>query len=485
MHLRGRTAPVAGGAGDDWRHLTMLLRRGLEDKSLVFIVILAVLAVLTITAFVLVVLAKRRRRQRRGQKSKGQAHGVFDNALSFWQPNGSRYEQASGDDVTDSQSQSLRLDPTPSRPSGDAERRRTSQANNASSNSAAAGATAGAAVGASVDRNTSVRSIMTLPAYRQTAATNEQVLGREGERGGVDVIIDYPTAEDEEALREEEMDTLYQIRVARRRQIEEREDLRRQRDEARRRNDGGALADIRARSRAASNTSQLDGLRREVGRIQENRQRSVSSVSYADLGVARHDGTRIRTNSNESESMGLLSDAASITMSNRSGAPSPALHRRERSASSLVSVDSDFAPPTLAWLRRESPPNLRRLASDGERAGSSPELVEADLGEEAMPPPEYEDVSLDDGDGLTRSTTPLHEPPPDYPGPYRSASRGSERRPLAAAAAAAANPEPEEDGLRTPRTTRGVGGAPQLPSLRISRLPAIVIEPSKSPGAAG
>ncbi|POR35808.1 Uncharacterized protein TPAR_04024 [Tolypocladium paradoxum] len=470
MHLRARTAPVAGGAGHDWRHPAILLRRRLDDRNLAFVIIIAVLVVLSITVFVLVAFAKRRRRQRRGQKSEDQAHGVFDNVLSFWQPNASRYEQASGDDVVDGQRQSVRLDQTPSRESRDAERRRISLVNNTSSNSGAAVATAGAAV----DRNTSVRSIMTLPAYRQTAATNEQVLGREGERGGVDVIIDYPTAEDDEALREEEMDTLYQIRVERRRQIEEREELRRQRDAARRRNDGGALADIRARARAASNNSQLDGLRREVGRIQENRQRSVSSVSYADLGVARHDGTRIRANSNESERVGLLSDAASIAVSNRSGAPSPALHRREPSASSLVSVDSDFLPPTLARPRRASQPNSSRLSSGGEGAGSSPELVEADLGEETMPPPEYEDVSLD-SDELMRSTTPLHDPPPDYPGPYRSASQRSERRPLAASAA---DPEPEQDASRTPRTTRGVGGVPQLPSLRISRLPAIVIEPS-------
>ncbi|PNY24877.1 Uncharacterized protein TCAP_05157 [Tolypocladium capitatum] len=449
MHTRGRTA-------------TILLRRRLNDKSVAFIVILTILVVLAITAFLLVAFAKRRRRQRRRQKSKRQARGIFNNILSFWRPKGSRYEQASGDDVTtNGQRQSLRLDPTPSRPSHDAERRRTSQVINTR------------VVGAAVDRNMSVRSIMTLPAYRQTAATHEQVLGREGERGGVDVIIDCPTAEVEESLREEEMDTLYQIRVARRRQIEEQEELRRLRDEARRRNDGGALADIRARSRAASNTGQLDDLRREMGRIQECRQRSVSSVSYADLGVARHDGTRIRA-SNEIEGMGLLSDAASIAISNRSGAPSPALHRRERSASSLASVDSDFPPPTLARPRIESRPNLSRLSSGGERAGSSPELVEADLGVETMPPPEYEDVSLDDSDEPVRSTTPPHDPPPNYPGSCRSESQRSVRRPSVATAADA---EPGEDGSRTLRVTRGVGGVPQLPSLRISSLPAIVIEP--------
>lgn len=81
------------------------------------------------------------------------------------------------------------------------------------------------------------------------------------------------------------------------------------------------------------------------------------------------------------------------------------------------------------------------------------------MGDETMPPPEYDDVALDDDDDeLSQSTTtPPHHPPPGYSGPYRPAQtqRG-------------------ETGAQ--RTGRGVGGAPQLPSLRISRLPAIVIE---------
>jgi hypothetical protein len=54
------------------------------------------------------------------------------------------------------------------------------------------------------DRNTSVRSVMTLPAYRQKATDTEQVLGREGERDGIDVVVEFPTAEDEEAMRDDE-----------------------------------------------------------------------------------------------------------------------------------------------------------------------------------------------------------------------------------------------------------------------------------------
>ncbi|KAJ6443086.1 growth arrest and DNA-damage-inducible proteins-interacting protein 1 domain-containing protein [Purpureocillium lavendulum] len=316
---------------------------------------------------------------------------------------------------------------------------------------------------------------MTLPVYRQTASNNEQVLGREGDRDGVDVIVDLPTAEEDEALREEEMETIYQIRQTRRAQVAQRENLRQQRREARSRNDSGALADLRARSRAASNNSQIDDLRREVGRIQESRQRSVSSVSYADLGVARHDGTRLRASSNDSERMGLLSDAASIAVSQRSGAPSPALHRREQSAGSFVSVESDFPPSIRSRSRAGSRPDTPRLSGGGGAlAGSSPELVEADLGVEDMPPPEYEDVALDETDEPGRSTTPLHGPPPDYPGPYRSASLRSEQAPTST------NPEAEEGGDQASPTGRGVGGIPQLPSLRISRLPEIVIEPSSA-----
>ena len=77
-----------------------------------------------------------------------------------------------------------------------------------------------------VNRNTSIRSIVTLPPYRQSALHTERVLGREGERDGVDVIVDLPTEEDHEAQREDEMEALYQIRQTRRQQIAERDELR-------------------------------------------------------------------------------------------------------------------------------------------------------------------------------------------------------------------------------------------------------------------
>jgi hypothetical protein len=73
---------------------------------------------------------------------------------------------------------------------------------------------------AGVDRNTSVRSVMTLPAYSRSVRENERVLGREGERAGMDNVVELPeTAEDEESQRNDEMESLYQIRLARRAEV--------------------------------------------------------------------------------------------------------------------------------------------------------------------------------------------------------------------------------------------------------------------------
>jgi hypothetical protein len=279
-------------------------------------------------------------------------------------------------------------------------------------------------------------------------------------------------------LREREMSTLYQIREARRRAQIEREEHRRQREEAAARNDSAALRELRAnRPRGNSNREQIREMREEVERIKENRQRSVSSVSYAGLGITHHDGSRVRANSNESERMGLLSDAASMAATSRAGASSPQpSHLRGRSASSIISLDSDMPSPGLTRTNG-SGSNTPRASIGGTRAGSSPELVEADLGDEIMRPPEYEDVPLDGddrGSPFDRSTTPLHEPPPDYPGPYRSNSQTSAHLP-------ALEPEAQQgsnDSSR--RSSRGVGGTPQLPSLRLGRLPSIVIEPSSA-----
>lgn len=409
---------------------------------------------------------------------------------------------------------------------------------------ASASAAAAAAGDSGVDRNTSVRSVLTLPAYRIQPTDTEQVLGREGERDGIDVVVELPTAEADEAMREEEMDALYQIRMTRRRQVAEREERRRRRREARDRNDRVALQEL-APPAPGANTAEVEELRREHERIKATRQRAVSSVSYHDVGIARHDGTRIRANSTESERVGLLSDAASIAASasgttttstnTTATGPSSLLHRRDYSRSSALSIDTAHSvggePPgspglatagshyslhSQARSRANSGPNTPRLSGITTRRGSIiPDRAgaeEADLGDADMPPhspPGYDDVSLDDGasannnnnnngngNGSSGSTialtpvnsggsganSPYNEPPPDYPGwPTRTRNnRLSAHMADLAAGVEEQEQEREREQHGERRGSRGVGGIPQLPSLRLSRLPQIVIEPSSA-----
>ncbi|KAI0444428.1 hypothetical protein F4803DRAFT_256731 [Xylaria telfairii] len=344
-----------------------------------------------------------------------------------------------------------------------------------------------------IDRNTSIRSIMTLPKYTNTANDDEQVLGRAGERDGIDVILELPSDEQHEALRDEEMEAMYQIRLVRRQQNLEREERRHLAQQARERGDTAALEELRARRRAGNEDTTIDELREAQVEIRTRRERAVSSVSYHDLGVARHDGSRIRANSTESERVGLLSDAASIALSTRSPSalshrrvsdigniavdtrsPSAQSHHRMHSVSSVLSLDNngDISPRSGATT-----PQLG--SSSHTRAGSSPEIItEADLGDSDMPPPDYEDVSLDDA--RSGATTPMfHDPPPDYSG-YGHGNHENESGDLA-------SPTDDDRSRRSShRSSRGVGGAPQLPSLRIRELPQIVIEPSTAhPGETG
>ena len=362
---------------------------------------------------------------------------------------------------------------------------------------------------AGVDRNTSVRSVMTLPAYHQTAMHNEQVLGREGDRGGIDVVLEFPeTVDAEEQRREEEMEALYQVRLARRRENEEREERRRLRREARERGDYVALREIAARAREAtsSNASQtVEELRAEHDRIKKERQRAVSSVSYADLGVARHDGTRLRANSNDSERQGLLGDAASIAASSH-------YHHRQRSASSVLSIDTmndDLPSPRMTRSRANSGAasvgrpshHTERPGTAGTRAGSSPEMIEHD---DIPPnsPPGYENISLDTPHDEIPSN-PL-EPPPDYSSPVlargeahpsieselpptsdfnrQSGSHRHSRRQSTTSSSRRGSTHVAQliDQSRTSSSgssSRGVGGVPQLPSLRLTQLPSIQVDP--------
>lgn len=367
-----------------------------------------------------------------------------------------------------------------------------------------------------IDRHTSVRSIMTLPAYNPNPLQNEQVLGREGERGGVDVVVEFPEgADEEEASREAEMEALYQVRVARRREIEEREERRRLKREARERGDMVALRELQARSRAPSNASSagpsVEEARAEHERIKKERQRAISSVSYGDLGVARHDGTRLRANSNDSEREGLLGGAA--TMGGGS------YHRRDHSASSVLSgftMNTELpsgggARSRSGSMLSERPGTLERRASNRsqarnpshERTGSSPEMINYD---DIPPnsPPGYENISLDNIDD-----GPHSEPPPGYStsdipsgeprsttttptldaAPFSSNSRRASSASHIGQLLLETIPSNSRASLSAPtpaaerRRSSGSVASPRVPSLTLPTLPSIHIDPGSPAGS--
>jgi hypothetical protein len=250
---------------------------------------------------------------------------------------------------------------------------------------------------------------MTLPPYAYTPGEDERVLGREGERAGMDNVIELPeTVDDEEGRREEEMESLYQIRLARRVEAADREARRQARREARARGDIQALAEIRRRAEEAADLSVSQMLIAEHQSNTRTRDRRVSSVAYGDLGVARHDGTRLRANSSESDNRPLLDSAASISgQSHHSRAYSnntldPDTHQRGLSVTSFgsrASSDYDFSQP------RQSPNGLN---DDFEVVSLNPERSQS--GSAAATP------NLE----IPGENAPAYEDPPNYESPVQT-----------------------------------------------------------------
>ncbi|KAG0133460.1 hypothetical protein HOY82DRAFT_577826 [Tuber indicum] len=184
-----------------------------------------------------------------------------------------------------------------------------------------------------VNRVESVRSIMTLPEYRAVPLPDrERTIGREGERGGIDVVVEAPeTAEEEEERREEHMRALYEIRLAR--QLERAAE----RESAQNGGRGGSATHTAAGSRNRGNGS-ATSLAATLAAVQE-RERRLSEVSYAEIGVARPDGSRVRASSDVSDrdSLPLLDAGAPMGVGDsiRSGRSS---HIRTNSALSLTST---------------------------------------------------------------------------------------------------------------------------------------------------
>lgn len=331
---------------------------------------------------------------------------------------------------------------------------------------------AGNGAGATVDRHASVRSVMTLPTYSRSVRDNEQVLGREGERDGIDIVLEQPeTAEEEEERREDEMQSLYQIRLQRRQEIAEREARRQERRDARARGDRATVERLRQESTLRAQERDLTGASAMIAEHQSrSRERRVSSVSYAELGVARHDGTRIRANSSESDRP-LLDSAASIA----GGSIHPA-STRARSASSVMSVSdaenevemppygragNDFeivnmnqAHSSHRASQIHTPASNRSRASSNAAPPRPPLDTSVDIGDAPIPesePPSY------DGDGFEEAppyTSPVQERGPQLPSVQEQSSQQ--------------RPEPERTMSET--------GAPSLPEL--GRLPSIRIADS-------
>lgn len=250
-----------------------------------------------------------------------------------------------------------------------------------------------------VRRDTSIRSIMTLPPYSQSPKPTEQVIAREGERGGMDMVVEYPeTAEEQETRREEQMDSMYQIRLQRRQELADRETRRRERREARARGDSTRLEQLNAETRArterrrAGTNSAADASAILAEHQARERDRRIASVSYAELGRVRHDGSRLRADSHnsdfhDSDSRPLLqSDAVSSTAP--SFEPSSLDSRGQSVASSIMSESHNST-------------ELERLTlAPTTTHGSSRPASQTDDGDLGMlnipPPPDYE--HLDWGD---------------------------------------------------------------------------------------
>lgn len=253
---------------------------------------------------------------------------------------------------------------------------------------------------------------MTLPAYSPNPKASEQIIGREGERAGMDMVVEFPeSANEEEARREEQMESLYQIRLARRIEQEEREERRRQRREARNRSDWDRLNELRQerRARASSQTSGQSGngsnLTVDGGNhassaalIAEHqshaRERRVAAVTYAEVGHVRHDGTRLRANSQDSDSRPLLDAAASMDGAS-GGRDSPAYAAASRSrgnsaASSVMSAstaNSDFDHlPSASNISNSNPIPQTRPSSHDLTPRDSTDVTDATV----PPPPDYE-----------------------------------------------------------------------------------------------
>ncbi|PWY86051.1 hypothetical protein BO70DRAFT_370135 [Aspergillus heteromorphus CBS 117.55] len=249
-----------------------------------------------------------------------------------------------------------------------------------------------------VRRDTSVRSVITLPAYSLSPKPSEQVIAREGERGGMDMVMEFPeTADEEEARREGLMESLYQIRLQRREELAEREWRRQERREARARGDYVRVEQLRMQDRNRGRNSVNGSGSNLSAALAESRNRGrdrrISAVSYAELGHVRHDGSRIRASSPDSDRRPLLTDPSGVstdTPDRSSGSILTSMHSRGESYSSYQSgATTGSDADTLTQVQSHA---TSAHSADHPLPGTD----EGDVGALHIPPPDYD--YLDWGD---------------------------------------------------------------------------------------
>jgi hypothetical protein len=354
-----------------------------------------------------------------------------------------------------------------------------------------------ASADAAVDRRTSVRSVMTLPPYSHTPGETEEVIGREGERDGLDIVVEFPeTAEDEERQREEQMESLYQIRVARRQEVADREARRQARREARARGDYATLEQLRRESRqraegsstsltnTANGTASVSAATLLAEHQSRGRDRRVSEVTYASVGHVRHDGTRLRANSDDSERGGLLESAAAMGGRSRGNSDAPStlsqIHFRDPSVSSALSVSTNASDLENPVPGTATPPSTQRGARDSADSGPATSGTSNSSPQAARFTPEASTVSDDIGEVrvLESVDSPL---PPDYEhldwGDAPAYTEAEVRRRESVRLAQ----EAHRNSVRNSRAS-GLGRLPsQAPQLHLSPLPDIQIEVATEP----
>ena len=296
------------------------------------------------------------------------------------------------------------------------------------------------APGSAPDRHTSVRSTITLPSYTPTPRETESVMGRAGERTE-DTIVEFPEDEEEvEQRRDEEMESLFQIRQARRDERTVREERARLRREAQEAGDQETLRALRDMAAAPRSADDPTGQRSVDALIREHKARNraprTAAVQYAEVGVARLDGSRVRADSAASDKAPLLDAAAGMGSggrpradtgdSSRSRSRTPGRrffgHIRNISQSSLRITSNDMS---------DDEGSIDDLTPQHSRAPSR--MSEIDLNDQVIPrtlsgrvvdPPQYTNIEMTSPNlreperAATRDTLPRAVPgetPPSYP----------------------------------------------------------------------